>query len=164
MDPRTWEAPLAVILVALWVIVMLRANATYWLGRLAARGAESTRARRLMSSPGYTRTVERLNRWGGPVVTLSFLTIGIQTLVNFAAGATRMPLRRYLPWVALGCVAWALIYGTVGFISVEALTVLWARSPAMTIALATLVGGAFAGFVAWRVREGRAGRVNPPTP
>lgn len=51
MDPRTWDAPLEVIVVALWVIVMARANGTYWLGRLAARGAESTRIQRLMRSP-----------------------------------------------------------------------------------------------------------------
>ena len=159
MDPRTWEAPLAAILAALWLIVMLRANGTYWLGRLAARGAESTRASRLMTTPGYTRAVDRINSWGAPAVTLSFLTIGVQTLVNFAAGATRMPLRRYLPAVALGCVAWACIYGTVGFISLEALLVLWQRSPVLTVVLGTLLVGAFVGFVVWRLREGRAGRV-----
>lgn len=31
------------------------------------------------------------------MVALSFLTVGFQTLVNLAAGAARMPLRRYLP-------------------------------------------------------------------
>ncbi|WP_232548067.1 DedA family protein [Propioniciclava soli] len=164
MDPRTWDAPWAVIFGALWVIVMLRANATYWLGRLAARGAESTRARRVMASPGYRTAADRLNRWGAPVVTLSFLTVGVQTVVNVAAGATRMPLRRYLPAVALGCVAWAAIYGTVGFFSVEALVVVWERAPVLAVALGVSLVGAFAAFVVWRVKDARAGRVRPPVP
>lgn len=158
MDPTQWDAPFGVVVAALWVIVMARANATFWLGRLAARGAEGTRVRRLTSSPGYARAVARLNRWGPPVVTVSFLTVGVQTLVNLAAGGIRMPLRRYLPAVALGCLTWALIYGTVGFVGVEALALLWQRSPGLTVALGVLGVGGFAGFVAWRVRESVGGR------
>ena len=75
-------------------IVMLRANATYWLGRGAEAGAEHTRLRRLLRSPRFARVQAGVARWGAPVVTLSFLTIGIQTLVNLAAGVTKMPLRR----------------------------------------------------------------------
>ena len=46
-------------------------------------------------------------RWGAPVVTLSFLTVGIQTLVNLAAGVMRMPLRRYIPALTVGAILWA---------------------------------------------------------
>jgi len=53
-------------------------------------------------------------------VTLSFLTIRVQTAVNAAAGALRMPLRRYLPAVAAGALVWATIYATVGFVVLEA--------------------------------------------
>ena len=38
----------------------------------------------------------------------------MQTFVQISAGVTRMPLRLYLPAVAVGSVVWALIYGTVG--------------------------------------------------
>ena len=114
MDPYTWDAPWFVIVGGLFVIVMLRANGTYWIGRLMEHGAHRTRLARLLDSPGYARALELVHRWGAPVVSASFLTIGVQTLVNLAAGATRMPLTRYLPAVALGGVAWALIYGTVG--------------------------------------------------
>lgn len=142
----------------LFVIVMLRANGTYWLGRLAARGARATRARRIMESPGYARAEERLNRWGAPLVTASFFTIGVQTLVNLAAGAIRMPLRRYLPAMTIGCVCWALIYSTVGFVGFEALGLLWQRSPALAIALGAGLVAVLTAFVVWRMRETRAGR------
>ena len=35
------------------------------------------------------------------------LTVGVQTFVQISAGVTRMPLRLYLPAVAVGSVVWA---------------------------------------------------------
>lgn len=157
MDPRTWDAPLPLIIGALFVIVFLRANGTYWLGRLVRRGARHTQARHIMDSPGYLRAVSTIDRWGAPAVTVSFMTIGIQTLINLAAGATGMSLRRYLPAVTVGCVIWALIYGTVGFVGLEALGLLYARWPAPTIIGTALLVGGFAAYIAVRVRAARRG-------
>lgn len=160
MDPYTWDAPWFVIVGGLFVIVMLRANGTYWIGRLMEHGAHRTRLARLLDSPGYARALELVHRWGAPVVSASFLTIGVQTLVNLAAGATRMPLTRYLPAVALGGVAWALIYGTVGVAGFSALGLLWQRSPFLAGSLAVVLVVALAGFVSWRFREARSGRLD----
>ena len=138
-NPLTWDAPYLVIVGALFMIVFLRANGTYWLGRLISRGAERTRARRMMETPGYQRAVQRLNQWGPPVVSVSFLTIGFQTMVNLAAGVTRMPLRRYLPAVTVGCIIWAFMYSTVGFIGWAAVVKLWEISPLAVLALAVVL-------------------------
>ncbi|MFT3887030.1 MAG: VTT domain-containing protein [Arachnia sp.] len=146
-DPTSWDAPYAIVVAALWVIVMLRANGTYWLGRGIAAGARKTKAARLLESKHYARGAGWLNRWGAPAVSLSFFTIGIQTMVNLAAGVTKMPLRRYLPAVAVGCVAWAFIYGTVGFIGWVGLQELWLRSPAAVV----VVGAIGIGTLAWAV-------------
>ncbi len=153
MDPTTWEAPFPVIVAALFVIVMARTNATYWLGRLANTGAQRTRVSRWMDSEGYRRAVERINRWGAPAVSLSFLTIGVQTLVNLAAGATRMPLIRYLPATVVGSVVWALLYGTIGFVGLEALALLWQRSPIAAIVACAVLLAALAWFIARQVRR-----------
>ena len=153
MDPTTWDAPFGVVALGLFVIVMLRANGTFLLGRLAARGAHRTRVARLMDSPGYTRAVVRINRWGAPVVTLSFLTIGFQTLVLLAAGALAMPLRHYVPAVVVGGTVWALLYATVGFVGVEAVLYLWALSPVLALALAALVVAGFAASLVARRRQ-----------
>ena len=48
----------------------------------------------------------------------------MQTFVQISAGVTRMPLRLYLPAVAVGSVVWALIYGTVGMAVILAWPVL----------------------------------------
>lgn len=141
-NPMTWDAPYLVVVAALFVIVMLRANGTYWLGRGMAAGAQRTRLARLLTSRHYANATRWLNRWGAPAISLSFLTIGIQTVINLAAGVARMPLRRYLPAVTVGCVAWAFLYATVGFIGWAAVVTLWQYSPAALVAvLVVAVGG-----------------------
>jgi membrane protein DedA with SNARE-associated domain len=158
VDPTGWGAPFPIVVAALFVIVMLRSNATYWVGRLVASGAHRTRAARWMDLPGYLRAVERINRWGAPAVSVSFLTIGVQTLVNLAAGATRMPLLRYVAATVVGSVAWAFLYGTVGFVGFEALTLLWQHSPAVALAAGTV---ALAGLVCFIVRQTRRVDTDP---
>lgn len=138
-DPTTWEAPYAVVLAALFVIVFCRTNATYWVGRAMASGAEHTRARRILSSPAYRRGAGWLNRWGAPAISVSFLTVGFQTMINLAAGVTRMPLRRYIPATIVGSIMWAFVYGTVGFVSFIALQRLWTLSPVAVVAIGLVV-------------------------
>lgn len=142
--------PFPVMMAALFCIVMARANGTYWLGRLAVSGAQrSERIRAFTETERYRLATRRLSDWGAPVVSLSFLTIGVQTAVNLSAGAIRMPLRRYLPAVTIGSVMWAAIYATIGVVAVEGLALMWARSPALTAGLAAVVLG-LVGLTIWR--------------
>lgn len=150
MDPTQWDAPFPVVVAALFVVVMLRANATFWLGRLSLVGLRRFGLARLLDSPGYLRASERISRYGAPVVTLSFLTVGFQTLANLAAGTTGMKLRHYLPAVAIGGVFWALIYATVGFVGVELFGRLYAYSPPVAVGCLILVIAIIAGYVAWQ--------------
>ncbi len=55
-----------------------------------------------------------VSRYGAPVVAASFLTVGVQTAINAASGAMRMPARRYVPGLLVGAVLWALLYTTAG--------------------------------------------------
>lgn len=143
-NPMTWDAPYLVVVAALFVIVMLRANGTYWLGRGMTAGAEHTRLAKLLRSKHYANATRWLNRWGAPAISLSFLTIGIQTVINLAAGVTRMPLRRYLPAVAVGGLLWAFLYGTVGFIGWAAVVKLWQFSPPLLVGVLLLAAGGIA--------------------
>lgn len=147
MDPTQWGLPFPLVVAALFVIVMCRANATYWLGRLTAAGTRRTRVGHLMSRPGYRKAESMLTKWGPIAVSVSFLTIGIQTLVNLAAGAARMPQRRYLPAVTIGCVMWAFLYGTVGMVGFESFRLLYDRSPLGAITAAAIALAAIVAFV-----------------
>lgn len=135
--------PFAVTATVLFLIVFARAQATYWTGRGAMTGALHTALGRRLNGPRMTRTIAALNRWGLPLITISFLTIGFQTVVNAAAGIIRMPWVRYTAAMTPGCVAWSLIYSTIGFAAFTA----WLRLDGawQWVALSALVVLAAAG-------------------
>lgn len=157
MDPTQWGAPYPIVVVALFVIVMLRANGTYWLGRLGSAGARRTRLANVITSPGYLRATERIDRYGPPIVAASFLTIGFQTLANLAAGAMGMKQRHYLPAVTVGSVAWAFLYATIGVVGADLFAQLYGLSPAAAISAGVVLVAAITAYVLWQVRR-RPGR------
>lgn len=139
---------------ALFVIVLLRAGGTYALGRAARSGAgRNARVQRLVESTRFVRAQRLVARWGAPIVVLSFLTVGFQTLANLAAGVGRMPLRRYLPALAVGGLLWAVLYATVGLVTWAALTQLYAVSPAAATVVVVVLLGGLVGYIAWQVRR-----------
>ena len=71
------------------------------------------RFKRWLTEGGVDSGVAALNRWGLLVVPLSFLFTGTKTVVNAAAGVTRMPYGRYTAAMLVGCVTHATIYATV---------------------------------------------------
>lgn len=122
--------PFGVALAALFAIVMIRVNVTYWLGRGAVNGFAHTRFGDSLQRPKAAQAQALIQRWGPYAVVLSFLTVGLQTAVNLAAGAARMPLRRYLPAATVGSAIWALLYATIGLAALEAWLAVAAASPA----------------------------------
>jgi membrane protein DedA with SNARE-associated domain len=111
--------PTVPLFVFLTVVAFARGGTTYALGR-GGRGLSDRRAR-LDERPSVQRAEELVGRYGAPAVTLSFLTVGVQTAVNLAAGTLRMPLPRYLPALLAGALIWATIYLTLGLAVLGAL-------------------------------------------
>lgn len=139
MDPTTWNLHLVVVWLIMYGIILCRAGATYVLGRLTRGGlSRSPRIRALLVSERYRRAEWRVNRWGPPIVAVSFLTVGFQTLANLAAGTTRMPWWRYCAALAVGGAAWATVYSLVGFAGFRAILLAYERAPVLTVAIAVL--------------------------
>lgn len=130
----------------LFVIVMLRSNATYWAGRGLAAGGRKTKMQKYLDSPAVLRAEKAIARWGAPAVSVSFLTIGVQTAVNMSAGLGRMPLRRYIPATIVGSIAWACIYATIGLAAFDAALAAAAGSPLALVVLVLLAGFAVVGI------------------
>lgn len=122
MDDLVEGWPVWAVFGAFLLIAMLRSNATYWAGRGLRAGGGRSRLARHLDRPAVVRTEALVDRWGSPVVALSFLTVGVQTLVNAAAGALRMPLTHYLPASLVGSLLWATVYTSVGLALWEAVT------------------------------------------
>ena len=130
----------------LFVVVLLRAQATYGLGRWVRRGASTlaaapddhprlARASARFSGPGMEKAKVFLEKWGFVGIPVSFLTIGFQTLVNAAAGYTRMRWDLYTLAMIPGCVAWAALYGVLSLSLIEA----WKQSPWLFVAVVAAV-------------------------
>ena len=141
------------LVLALFAVVLCRAQATYWLARGAVAGASRSRWGRWLDSAAVRRGSALLDRWGLPVVTLSFLTVGLQTIMNAAAGIARVPWWRYTLAMLPGCVAWAFIYATVGIALFWAVLATFAGSPWGVVVLVALVVAG--GVGTWSVRRRR---------
>lgn len=105
---RDW--PWAWAWLAFFVIVLLRAGATYAIGRGIAAGLFARRP----PGRGTLVAMRRVERWGPAAVTISFLTVGAQTAVNLGAGLGKMSVPRYLSGLVPGAVLWATIWSTIG--------------------------------------------------
>ena len=149
-------APFLAIFGFFFMIAAVRTQATYWLARLVAvqavdrpvrRHRVLVRAQTWARGPSAARGISILNRWGVLAVPLSFFTVGFKTVVNGAAGLTRMPFGRYLPAMLLGCTIHATIYATVGWAAWEATLAAAAGSPWGIAAVAALL--ATAGLTFW---------------
>lgn len=123
------EGPFALVYTFLLVVVVVRAQSTYWIGRAVAAGALRSRWARYVEGPQVRRATAVIDRWGLPVIPLSFLTIGFQTAVNAGAGLLRIRWLRYTLAMLPGCAAWALIYAVGGLAAFTAGATLAARSP-----------------------------------
>ena len=150
--------PFAGVIAALFGIVFARTQLFYWLSRGVAAGTfRLERVKKWAESPGVQKALDRLHRWGAPVVTLSYLTVGFQTAVNVAAGLSRMPFWRYLLAMVPGCVAWAFIWGTVGLGAFYAGLAIAASEPWVIAAAIVALGAlAIAGAIVVKRRRARA--------
>ncbi|PRY02122.1 DedA family protein [Allonocardiopsis opalescens] len=153
--------PFWVVYLSLFGIVFARAQATYWIGRAAAAGLHRSRLGGRIEGGRLGRAERIIGRFGPPAVTLSFMTVGIQTAVNATAGAMRMPFGRYLLALVPGCLIWAGIYSTVGMAALWAWLRLLAGSPAGAAAVAAAAAAAVAAAVWWRIARRRRARAEP---
>jgi membrane protein DedA with SNARE-associated domain len=75
--------------------------------------------RRAIGRRAKSERVEVARRWfdqrSGRVVFLGRMLSGARWMVGIPAGATRMPLRRYVPLTMAGCAVWASVLMTAGW-------------------------------------------------
>lgn len=105
------------------VVVFLRAQATYWIARVVTQQALDRTApasgwtmavHRWLSGDSAARGIDLVRRWGLIAVPVSFLTVGAQTVVNAGAGVVRIRPLHYTLAMIPGCMAWALVWTTIG--------------------------------------------------
>lgn len=107
----------------------MRSQSFYWIGRygnrIALRAQKPDEGWKLqvwnkIHDPQTREMTDLINKRGIIVVPLSFLTIGIQSVINFAAGLIAMPWPRYTLAALPGWFVWAAIYSSAGFVALKA--------------------------------------------
>ncbi|OLL12780.1 hypothetical protein BKH17_04405 [Actinomyces oris] len=122
---RIHSLPYPWVFLFFWCLAMMRSHTMYWIGRGITAGTARTRWVSLLESPVYARAQAWSARWGVLAVPVSFLTVGIQSVIQLSAGVARMPLRRYVAATAAGAIAWAAVYTTIGMAILSA----WLTGP-----------------------------------
>lgn len=149
--------PFWIVYFTLLVVILLRAPATYWLGRGLGAGVQRSRIGERLG-PRLDRARERIDKYGAPVVALSFLTVGTQTAINLSAGVVRMRFPKYFAAVFVGGLAWAGLWGVVISGLVGAWLALFLRSPWTALGVAVLSVAAVTALVLRARRSGSARR------
>ena len=120
--------------------------------------------RRLLTRPGRweQRRLRALTageaffaRHGAKAVFLGRFVAALRIWAAWIAGMTHMPWRSFLLWNALGGIAWAVIFGLVGYLAGEALARVLERAGA-AVAVVTVIGAGGAYLVIRRRRERHA--------
>lgn len=173
MPDQLDNAPFIAIFAFFFAVVFARTQATYWLARIVAtqaidriqpRNKVMARAKAWSTSESAERGIATLNAWGIVAVPLSFCAFGTKTVINGAAGLTRMPYGRYLPAMVVGCLIHATIYATIGWAAWSAALSAAAGSPWGVAAIVLAVIAAALTVVAIRRRRSRATSAEPTTP
>ena len=151
------DGPFALVYTFLLVVVLLRAQATYWIGRAVTAGVLRTRWSHHFTGPRVTRAIGSIERWGWPIIPLSFLTIGFQSAVNAGAGVIQMRWPRYTLAMIPGCLMWALVYALGGLAAFQGAARLAARSPWALAAVIVLIA-VVATVLVLRARRRRSAR------
>ena len=108
------DQPFLVAAAFLTAVAGVRSQCTYWLGRGVRAGVVRASWARKLSQEKAQRVTRRLERWGWPLIPVSFVTIGFQTAVQLTAGLIGW---RWLPYTLAavpGWVVWGCIYAAGG--------------------------------------------------
>lgn len=163
----TSTGPFPLVFLTLTLLVASRSNLVYGIGRYGRRvtisgrepsGGFRRRAWQWANAKRTQRAMDNIKKRGWIVISLAYLTIGIQTVVNVAAGVVGLSWPKYNLAAFPGWLAWALIYSTVGFAVWNAAVAAAAGSPAGIAVFCALALAAAIGCILSRRRKKRRGR------
>lgn len=149
---------------AVWLFLYfgatIRGQATYWLGRLAIGGALRTgggpdwwrQFRARLANVEATSGHRILARIGLLAIPFAYLTVGLQSVIIFAAGLIKIPWKWFSLAQIPGAIAWATIYSTIGFAAWAAVIRALAGEWWIVILIVTLVVFAFGARRIWQHR------------
>ena len=145
------EIDLLVLIPLAWVAAVAGDTTSYMLGRKLGRGFILRHGPKVKISARHLETAERFfAAHGGKAIVIGRFVGVIRALAPFMAGASRMPLRRFLPFDVIGAGLWSTAFVVLGYLSWQSFDEAVAFAQRGKLALALLIVIAVAGFLAYR--------------
>ena len=154
------EVSLPVLIGLVWVAAVGGDTVSFLLGRRYGRPFLDAHGARLRIRQEQIERVERLfDRHGGKAIVVGRFVGILRALTPFVAGASRFPLRRFLPYTAVGALGWAATFTLVGYGFSESFESAGRDASRIALTVALVVGAA---VLVVGVRLSRTRRVAPP--
>jgi membrane-associated protein len=148
------DATLPTLIILVWFAAVGGDVVSFALGRRLGRPFLDTHGARLRIRPEQVARVDRFfARYGGRAVLVGRFVGVLRALTPFVAGASRLPLRRFLPYSVVGALAWAATFTLVGYAFAGSFET--AGETAARIAMAVAVIAALVLIVGVRLRRTR---------
>ena len=150
------EVELPLLIGFVWVAAVSGDVVSFVLGRRFGRPLLDAHGARLGISPEQVERVEQMfERHGGRAVLLGRFVGILRALTPFVAGASRFPLRQFLPYSAIGALAWTTAFTLVGYGFSDSFESAGRTATRIALVGALIVGGV---MLASAVRSSRARR------
>jgi membrane protein DedA with SNARE-associated domain/membrane-associated phospholipid phosphatase len=154
------QISLPALIAIVWACCLAGDVTSYELGKRQGRSWLLKYGERLKITEERLDQVESLLEKRGPAMILVGRFLGfVRPLMPFIAGASRMPLRRFLPYDILAAGLWAITFCTLGFLfwrSIDKLTTYVSRGLFAFGTLVVVIGGIVALVHLRRSPEARA--------
>jgi membrane-associated protein len=110
------EVALPALIGLVWVAAVGGDVVSFLIGRRFGRPFLEAHGARLRIRPDHVERVERMfDRHGGKAILVGRFVGIMRALTPFLAGASRFPLRRFVPYTAVGALGWATAFTLVGY-------------------------------------------------
>jgi undecaprenyl-diphosphatase len=154
------EISLLALIAIVWVCCVLGDLTSFEIGRRLGRGWLLKHGARLQITEERLETVESfLDKRGAVFIVFGRFLGLVRPLIPFTAGASRMPVRKFLPYDILAAGLWSILFCTLGFLfwrSIDQLTTYVSRGLFAFGTLVVIIGGLVALIHLRRSREARA--------
>jgi membrane-associated protein len=146
------DVSLPLIALAAWLAAAAGDLASYALGRRLGRPFLVAHGPRVgVTAPRLARVETFFDRHGGKAILIGRFVGLVRAVAPFVAGASRLELRRFLPYSLLGTLVWATAYTLAGYAFHESFEAATGVLTQGALALAVLAAGA----VAFKALRGR---------
>jgi len=153
--------PFWIAVIALTAVAAVRSQCTYWLGRAVRAGVLRGKWATRFENDRVNGAITKLERWGWPLIPLSFFTVGFQTAVHLAAGLVGWSWLKYTLASIPGWISWGVVYSAGGLAVFAGAFALAAKSPWLAALVLVLVVGVIALVMVQRRRKREASEGQP---